>query len=522
MDGEIVIGTRIDTKDFDAEIDYIKSQMDDIEDKLKQADMGFEVGDTIKLEAQYSKLSKQLDKLIVKNKQLNQASLTTLKANIEDAGNSIGKVIKKVGRWALAVFGIRSAYLAVRSAMNTITQYDTQLKADIDYMKNAIAFALEPVVRKIVELMKTLMFYVAYIIKAWTGRDIFANANKSLKQANGEAKKLSKTLAGFDEMNVLSDSSSGGGGGVATPSFDLTAPEDIQPPAWLVWIADNKEIVIAGLLGIAGALVAVKLGINGIIGLGIGIALVGLILLIQDIIKFIKDPSWDNFANILRDLAIVLTGVGIALVFINANNPIGWIMLAVSAIALLVSIIIKNWDKIKAVLGKAVDWIKEKFNSIKDFFKNLIDKIVGFFKELGTKVGNVIGSAFKAVINGVLSAIENILNFPIKSINALIGTINKIPGINLGKLSTFKLPRLAKGGIVNYPGKGVPVGSAITGEAGKEGVIPLTDSQQMQLLGEAIGRYININATIPVYVANRQIAKEIRRINAEDDFAFNR
>ena len=39
---------------------------------------------------------------------------------------------------------------------------------------------------------------------------------------------------------------------------------------------------------------------------------------------------------------------------------------------------------------------------------------------------------------------------------------------------------------------------AIAGESGREGVIPLTDSQQMALLGEAIGKYININATIPV------------------------
>ena len=53
-----------------------------------------------------------------------------------------------------------------------------------------------------------------------------------------------------------------------------------------------------------------------------------------------------------------------------------------------------------------------------------------------------------------------------------------------------KIPHLAKGGIVNLPGKGVPIGGALTGEQRQEGVIPLTDSQQMALLGEAIGKYI--------------------------------
>ena len=44
----------------------------------------------------------------------------------------------------------------------------------------------------------------------------------------------------------------------------------------------------------------------------------------------------------------------------------------------------------------------------------------------------------------------------------------------------------------------------------------------MAQLGEAIGRYVNINATVPVYVGNRQIAREIKKINADSDFAFNR
>ena len=44
----------------------------------------------------------------------------------------------------------------------------------------------------------------------------------------------------------------------------------------------------------------------------------------------------------------------------------------------------------------------------------------------------------------------------------------------------------------------------------------------METLGEAIGRYITINANIPVSVGNRQIARVIKKINTESDFAFNR
>ena len=44
----------------------------------------------------------------------------------------------------------------------------------------------------------------------------------------------------------------------------------------------------------------------------------------------------------------------------------------------------------------------------------------------------------------------------------------------------------------------------------------------MELLGEAIGRHINLTATIPVYAYNRQVAREVRKIEMQDAFAMNR
>ena len=270
----------------------------------------------------------------------------------------------------------------------------------------------------------------------------------------------------------------------------------------------------------------------------------GIVLLIKGIVNFIKNPSWGNFLTILQGIALVVAGIAILMG--------GWIVALVALGVAIVAYVIKNWDKVKEILGKVGSWIydniikpvgdffvglwngivsgvktavqliKDAFGSIISFFSNLISKIVNLFKTIGTKVGDAIGSAFKIVINGVLKAIENILNFPIKSINKLIGVINKVPGINIKTLPTFSLPRLAVGGIVNMPGRGVPVGGAIAGESGREGVIPLTDSQAMETLGATIGKYISINLTNITKLDNRQIAKEQKKINAQNDFAFNR
>ena len=544
MDGYVKIGTKLDTKDFDAEIKYVESQLEEIENKLKQADMGFEVGDTMKLEAQYSKLIKQLDRLQKKQADLNKTDLSNIQKSIDNVSNSTSNVIKKVGKWALAIFGVRSAYMFVRQSASTLAQYNEKIASDLEYIRFALASSLQPVIEGLIQLVYKLLTYVNYIAKAWFGVDLFANASaKAMEKGSKSAEKMKKSLTGFDEMNVLNDNGTTGAMGTS-PSMDLSAPQDVPIPSWIQWIANNKDIVIAGLLGIAGGLTAVNFGLTAIQGLGIGLILTGIVMLIQDIIVFINDPSWENFIAILGDIAIGIGGI----MLIMGN----WWGLLVSIIGLLVKLVAENWDKVKEILGQVGSWIynniikpvgnffvglwdgivngmktaiklvKNSFNSVVSFFSNIISKIVNLFKTIGTKVGDAISGAFKTVINGVLKAIENILNFPIKSINKLIDVINAVPGINIKTLPTFSLPRLAVGGIVNMPGRGVPVGGAIAGEAGREGVIPLTDSQAMETLGATIGKYININLTNITKLDNRQIAKEQKKINAQNDFAFNR
>ena len=571
MDGKVIIGCDLDTRSFDAQIDYVENQMLEIEDKLKQADMGFEVGDVQKLEADYEKLGIKLDNLRKKQAKLNQEQanmgkldLSGVQAGINNVNKGLQGTIKKVAKWSLALFGIRTAYNAIRGAMSTLSQYDTQMADNIEYIRYALASSLQPVIQTILNLVIKLLQYINYIAKAWTGKnlfktaDAFKSAQKSASSTAKSAKEINKQLAGFDEMNVLSDTSSSGAGGtggadITAPNIDLTGMQG-EVPSWVQWIVDNKDLIIAALFGIAGGIIAIKLGADLLMGLGIGLIIAGIVKTVKAIIDFIKDPSWDNFAKILEGLTVILIGVAIAMLAVNAANPVAWIVLAIAAVVALAAVVIKNWDKIKEVLGKvgqwiydhiikpvadffsglwkgikdgvgsAVQWVKDKFKSIVDFFSNLISKIVGLFKKIGTKVGDTISGAFKAVINGVLKAIENILNFPIKSINKLINVINKVPGINISKLPTFNLPRLAKGGIINQPGRGVPVGygQAVGGERGQEGVLPLTDSQQMELLGQSIGKYISINLTNITKLDNRQIAKEQRKINAQNDFAFNR
>lgn len=573
MDGYVTIGTNLDTKSFDAQIDYVESQLQEIEDKLKQADMGFEVGDTQKLEAQYEKLIQKLSTLRQKQADLNKTDLSNIQKSIDNVGNSTSNVIKKVAKWSLAVFGVRSAYMFVRQAASTLSQYNEKIASDLEYIRFALASSLQPIIEGLIQLVYKLLTYVNYIAKAWFGVDLFANASaKAMNKGAKSAEKMKKSLAGFDEMNVIQDTT---GGGATAPSIDLSQWQG-EVPSWIKWIADNKDIVIAGLLGIAGGLIAVSFGLTAIQGLGIGLILAGIVLLIQGIVDFINDPSWENFLTILQGIALVVAGIAILMG--------AWIVALVALGVAIVAYVIKNWDKVKEILGKVGSWIYDNIVvPVINFFKAMFDTIwsviklwFSYIKAIFTTIVNIIANPFIiaketiiGVFNNIKSAITNIisgikklfsgdlkgalndfknafsnvfgalwtiakapLNLIIGGINALIRGANKIsfdvpkwvPGLG-GKKFGFnipQIPKLAVGGIVNMPGRGVPISGTITGEAGREGVIPLTDSQAMETLGATIGKYININLTNITKLDNRQIAKEQKKINAQSDFAFNR
>ena len=84
--------------------------------------------------------------------------------------------------------------------------------------------------------------------------------------------------------------------------------------------------------------------------------------------------------------------------------------------------------------------------------------------------------------------------------------------------SDFKgnpIPKLAVGGIVNRPGKGVP---AIIGEAGAEAVLPLENNTEwMDVLAEKIGG----NVTIPIYLGGKKIAEYVVDLQKKQAFAKN-
>lgn len=521
----------------------------------------------------YTKL-KQIKQKQVENNQkiseyqekIDQIETNKIKSGIDSVGKSLQTQIGKISKMAMAVAGVRTAWAGVRKIMSLVQQYNPQISADLEYMGYAIAQIFLPIAQKLVSILYTILNYVNAIMTAWFGINLFSNSGvKNFQKMSKNAKEINKFLAGFDEMNILQDNNSSSQNS-ATPSMDLSEGMQGEVPIWLQWIIDNKELILNILEGISVAILAIKLGLSGIQGLGIGMMIVGIISTIQNLIKYLQDPSWDNFGKIITSIGVAILGLGL----IIGNVP----LIIAATIVIIVGLIVSNWESIKNIFQKGIDWltnlqgnftnwfiqnleqigdkfgivgqliigiIVQTFNYVVEVIKGSINIVISVFDGLYTGIKQIFDGIIKIFKgdfkNGFISIGKGILNILIGIINGFISGLNTIlypirglissAGKILGKSWTIssvsipKIPLLATGGIVDLPRRGVNIGGAIAGEAGAEGVIPLTDQRAMETLGETIGRYITINANITNTMNGRVISRQLQQIKNEENFAYN-
>ena len=283
------------------------------------------------------------------NMQKQQAQVSQLKNGFNKMNTSVSSSIKHIGKLALGIFSVASAYRLMSSASSTLGQYDEQYATNLEYIRYLIAQAIAPALKYVVNLASTLLSYLNYILNAWFGITLFSkNSSKNFMKARESTSKIKKDLqtTPFDEMNVLSDTSSSGTSGAVAPSIDPSMLQG-EVPDWLKWIVDNKDLILSTLAGIAAGIVAIKWGLGGIKALGIGIMVKGIIDLITSLKDYIEDPSWENFGKVIKAIGEIILGLGI----IIGNVP----LIVAGAIVFIVGTIVKYWEQIKAFLQQGID-----------------------------------------------------------------------------------------------------------------------------------------------------------------------
>lgn len=645
MDGWIRIGTKVETKEFDAQIKELERKAQTLE-KTLETDMKIPVElrmdeeSRIKLRSDLQKTKNQIISLQEQaNKGVNVRSKET-KKGFED-------MFKSAKRFALGLISIRGVYTILSRASQAYMSTDEATTKQMEANWVGLGTILAPAIDLIVSLFKKAVTSILYFMSVLTGVNYIEKANTAILKKQTEAiKELTKAndkmSASFDEMNVLQDPSknTGNTGIDSSALFDISeigesARQTIErigkalQPVYKVikdiikWCVDNPDVILTMIggvallamlgkvIGYAGAGTAVGAGLAGVYGLLLAIIAVSVITIsIQTIIGGLKD---------LERTLEVLEGINESVVennktmnqsyrdFIKNNENSAEAIQALSDQLLNqidtltehnqnVETAIDELGVIEKMWWNATGATEENgrvmFNNTKQVFDNIASLVMAekqgkltkdqterlteqltklttetdiatlSTEDLASRYDLTIGEAqlMKDMIKDVSEEHKNyaeqtygateetkkletaIKNMPNKkNIEIDVETekatkktkswwkeiINNVISLPINSISDalglkFKIPKLATGGIVNNPGSGVFMGSYIAGERGREGIIPLTDSQAMQQLGQEIGKWISFNATVPVYVGNRQIAREIRKIDAEDNFATNR
>lgn len=553
VDAYLVLGTKVDKKGLEEGIE-------DIENKYNNDPLGDMIFD-------------------VSNKSMNKIKgfgtkvgnfFTSLGKKILSLIKTIGTIIKigAIATFALSILGIVAS---IAGKFSELLAEDKEFQADIQYIGWALREAVEPIAKWLVSVVKWLLdrIYdflgiIGGIVKLLFGIDIFAQATaNNFKKANSSAKEMRKTLAGFDEMTILNANGTTGIGGNIADNLDSLRDLNKASNDWMEkikkWLFHGEDNLIDGIKKAWGELPSYfEKTFKPVINLAdkyiVKPFLQGLNI-IKEKYRFIWEPLLNKTKEFIDSKLKPLWQD----FFDNFLKPM--------------------WDDISGFIQeKAINPIKSKFDELKDyilrkyapFINQIIDWINYVFGAFGIHLDHIkyeSEETTKSIWTNFHDSIDNIKNkakeltdseYKINLntenvsktkdwVDSLTETLKKIeskkwtinasfnPSMdkdainrlfqpmreNFAKMG-FRLPMLATGGIINYPSKGVPIGGAIGGESGMEGVIPLTDSQQMELLGASIGRHVTINLTNITDLDGRQLAREVNQINASSDFLRNR
>ena len=458
-------------------------------------------------------LEKAKDRAGELQKQL--AAKDSVPASLENASKAtekFGKRINQLIKRAFVFTVIASALRQIRDWLGNVLETNEQAQASFAQLKGALLTLAQPLLNVLIPAFVTLVRVItqvvatlARLVSALFGTTAKASADaakalndetKAIKGAGGAAKKASKSLAAFDEINQLSSDTASSGGGISIdPDFSVFDELD-----------ERFDRIAKAVLLIGAGLLAWKLstGLSGILGTilqklgGIAIAAGGLVLIWDAVSDALENGvNWSNFFEMLAGAAALVGGLtlafgklgaGIGLIIsggamlITAFNDIatnglnlqnglsalagvvmtglGFFFLTGSVIPLVVAGIVAVIGAVLALTGNLEEFA---VNLKENILGGILEFITGVFTGDWEKAWEGVKKIFKGIWNSIIMIIESAINLIIKGINWMISKLNTIHfdipdwvpiiggksfGINISPVSEVSLPRLATGAVI--------------------------------------------------------------------------
>lgn len=169
--------------------------------------------------------------------------MSMLGKSSQKTGKMMSGMFRRMIMRMLMMYAIRSVLNSVKQGIDALAKSSSdfnntmsQLKTSTSQLRNSFITAFAPILSVVVPILSTLISklataisYIGQFVSALTGAKTYTKAitkqqdyAASLDKTAKSAKEAKRQLAGFDELNVLSDSSSSGGGGAAEdPGFSF-------------------------------------------------------------------------------------------------------------------------------------------------------------------------------------------------------------------------------------------------------------------------------------------------------------
>ena len=276
-----------------------------------------------------------------------------------------------------------------------------------------------------------------------------------------------------------------------------------------------KNIITGYLMMVVGVLLCCS---------GVGIPLgVGLIIEGVRAIKSDEALDWEKMKN-----EIQATMETVKMYLLNAGAIVVGILLCVTGVSLPLGLALilsgikafKTGETINSDL--ILNTVKDTWARIKAFWNAHIGYV--FKKEWWSRKFDCIKQGMKDALNGVIGIVERTINNIVSKLNSFsIKIPNWVPtygGSSLGfNIPYAHLPRLAKGGIVNNPGRGQAV---IAGEAGAEAILPLQNNTEwMDMLVDKVADRVSMNVVNRITIDGKDVNSSNKKYDSRFAFAKN-
>lgn len=210
-------------KGMSTESELLLNKINDIKTTLQMASDNPKLlpkQDILEMRVELEKLEKQYNKI-------NQSS-NMFSSSFNKIQDGMNKSLKSAKRFTLSLFGIQSVYRMLSRASSAYLAQDTETSSKIQSAWIGLGSIFAPLLQTVANFVIKAVKYINVFIKALTGTDFLANAmSKSMNKAGKSAGKLSKILAGFDELTNLDDDA--GGASVDTSWIDSFKNVELDP-----------------------------------------------------------------------------------------------------------------------------------------------------------------------------------------------------------------------------------------------------------------------------------------------------